>query len=90
MIVSTALFFIGELFPYKKYETNGLIEKLTMHTLGVYCMHYLLGNVLDIVFERFELTINRFLLCILIYIVAYILAHIIYILPWKETKQLVD
>ncbi len=90
ILVSSALFLVAELFPLEQGKCNRVIRALTMHTLGVYCMHYLIGNVLDIALERFGYNINRFLLCIMIYIIAYVFGCIIFSLPWQQSKQLVD
>lgn len=48
----------------------------TRYTMGIYCMHILVGRILVTVFKKLGFAINSFLLCGVIYVTSYIIASI--------------
>ncbi len=93
MIVSSALFFVALCFPWIPQE-NGIVLKIvriiTKHTLGIYCTHYLIGNILDIGLNKYSVSLDRFILCIAIYLIGYIFCLALSMFHVKWLNQLID
>ncbi len=92
MAISVSLFTFFYLLPIEEISehTEKVIKALTAHTLGIYCMHYLVGNVLNLGLEYLHININQIIFCIVLYVICYIIAMIISRIPNRFTKQLVD
>lgn len=92
MIISVSLLTFFYLLPIEKIsgQTENVIKALTAHTLGIYCMHYLVGNILKMGLEYLHISINQIVFCIMLYVICYIIAMIISKIPNRFVKQLVD
>ena len=55
-------------FPYMIKRALIVIEK---HTLGIYCMHYIVGNTAQMILSLVHISINPMAYCVLIYIACY-------------------
>lgn len=62
----------------------------TKFTLGIYCSHRLIYGILEIVYELLAINISSLSRCLVTYIVCYVLSLIMYQLPSKTIKNLVD
>ncbi len=69
-----------------------IILVITKYTMGVYCMHRLVANVLILIFEKMQITMatNTFTFCILVYVVCYGISALLALIPLKLSKQLVE
>ena len=73
---------VAYLLPVKALHENFLhsIKFATRYTLGIYCMHILVGKVLGLLFLRCGVDVNKFMFCIMIYGVcfgiSFLLSHI--------------
>lgn len=86
--VSICFFLLNfDAFPYMIKRALIVIEK---HTLGIYCMHYIVGNTAQMILSLVHISINPMAYCVLIYIVCYIIATMISKVPSKYIQQLVD
>ena len=92
MIVSVSLFTFFYLLPIETIpeKTAKTIKKVTAHTLGIYCMHYLVGNILNLGLDRLHISSNQILFCAGLYVVCYGVAMVISKIPSIFVKQLVD
>ena len=63
---------------------------VSRYTLGVYCMHNLIGKLLTSVFNKFGIIFDGFLLCIVIYILCYGIAWGISKIPNRHLRMLVS
>ena len=80
------------LIPFEKLpeKLKTVLRFLTKYTLGIYCMHLGLGKILNIYFEKMSQKINNFILCIIIYILGFIISFLLDRIPSKWAKQLVE
>ena len=58
-----------------------IIERATRYTMGIYCMHRLVSTILNVIIAKtkIQISINSFGICILIYVLSYLLS-------WLGTK----
>lgn len=80
------------LFPVEKNQRKSLavIAFITKFTLGIYCMHLLVGRVFDAVLAVYNTIFNRFLFCILVYVFCFLISFIVSKFPLKYIRMLVD
>lgn len=86
------LFIIFVLLPIqisdeKTYKTT---VYLTKFTLGSYCAHRLVYGIMEIVYELLHLSVPNFSKCLITYLMCYIMSVIIYQIPNKYVRYLVD
>ena len=83
---------IAYYFPFQKFPQiiQNLIVVLTKYTLGIYCMHRLVGKCMILVFERMGIEVGTFAMCICIYILCYGFSALISHIPTKMAKHLVE
>ena len=67
-----------------------VIAFITKFTLGIYCMHLLVGRVFDAVLAVYNTIFNRFLFCILVYVFCFLISFIVSKFPLKYIRMLVD
>lgn len=67
-----------------------IIQYITKFTLGIYCIHRLIAFVVNKTLYMYEININNFTLCIIIYIISFSTSFIIYKLSPRYFKQLVE
>ncbi|MBQ8969834.1 MAG: acyltransferase [Lachnospiraceae bacterium] len=66
-------------------------KKLGRITLGVYCIHNMIGNILEeLVGPRIGYDMNSFAGCILIFVLSIVCAALISLLPFPFAKKLVE
>lgn len=53
------------------------LDTITSYTLGIYCMHNMLGQIITHILDKVSISINGFVLCICIYFLSYISSLII-------------
>lgn len=73
---------------YLPVSIKKIILVITDYSLGIYCSHRLIETLLKTFVPN--LAIQSFERCILIYILSYLLCHIIYSIPNKYFKSLVN
>lgn len=80
------------LLDFKKFPKKIMVilHVLEAHTLGVYCLHYVVGNVLLVIIGKNRVSLNQYVLCILIYLVCFLFAKAISRIPIKAVQNLVD
>ena len=69
---------------------KSVIKWITSFTLGVFCMHLVLGPFLEMVFIALSLEIKTGIIGVVTYLVCYLISFLIYLIPCKYTKQLVS
>lgn len=60
------------------------ISFLSPYTLGIYCMHYLIGDLMTLTVKE-----PSFLMCIFIFVICYVISIIINYIPIKSIKMLI-
>lgn len=70
-----ALFYAMPLFKLPA-PILAVIEKATRYTMGIYCMHRLIATILNVIVTKakINISINSFGICILIYVLCYLLS----------------
>ena len=71
-------------------KVEELIVKISRYTLGIYCMHVLIGECIILFLSNHKIEINRFLIGIVIFILCYILCYGIVKIPIKGIKNIVS
>lgn len=72
--------------PIKKCKITTYINYLATHTLGIYCMHNVIGEWI----ENLYIPDPRIMLSIIIYVVCLVLAIVISLVPIKFVKMMVQ
>ena len=67
-----------------------IILLLSKYTLGIYCMHKLVGIILDNIMNRYNIEINSCILCLIIYIICYCIAIVMAKIPIKICRDIVE
>ena len=71
-------------------KAKRIIEIISRYTLGIYCMHFIVGRVVAKGFQHFGFEENMFAICICIYVLCYILSMIIARIPDGWGRKIVD
>lgn len=79
-------------FPFGKipFKIRLMIKFITKYTLGIYCMHNLIGLFLNLILPRIGVKVDNFIICIFIYVIAFYTSFIMCKLSPKFLKQLVE
>ena len=80
------------LIPLEKLpqKVKNILKFLTQYTLGIYCMHRIIADFLKLIFSKLDISIDSFLLCIITYICGFFVSFLMYKIPTKFFKQLVN
>ena len=80
------------LLPMEKASEGlkSVIGAIIPHTLGIYCMHYLVGNLMSIVFEKMHIGINGLAFCVMLYVICFLVGTLISVIPSKHIQRLID
>lgn len=89
LMIAIILFTITIYIPLEKLPVKFqiMILKISRYTLGIYCMHNLVGRILSGIFGTNG---KSFLTCCAIYIICYAFSYIICKFPLKWCRQLVE
>lgn len=87
LLVITAVLLPLDNLPEKIKKAALTISK---YTLGIYCMHRMVGRLIGFVFEKMGVKAYTFLMCVVIYILCYFISFIIANIPGKLCRQLVE
>jgi hypothetical protein len=71
-------------------KSKQIVRHIVKFTLGVYCMHWLVGLMLNVLFAGIGMKIDSFILCVLIYICSYSISFIMCMFSSKYFKLLVE
>ena len=63
---------------------------LSRHTMGIYCMHRMTGNLLRTFFPRLGLNTDSFSFCLLIYLLSWLACEVLSRMPWRWMRELAD
>lgn len=80
------------LFPFDKFlnrKLTNLIHNLSKYSLGIYCIHLLVGYIVNELNAKYNIVGGTLRKCILIYIVSMILSYIITLIPNETVKKMV-
>ena len=69
---------------------KNIIKWITSFTLGVFCMHVVIGRYVEWVFVRFSLTTYNIWMVLVTYIVCYLISFLIWLIPNKFVRQIVN
>lgn len=70
-----------------------MIIYMTCCTMDIYCMHFLTGRILTLVYIRIGKTPGTFKFCVLVWITCYLIPHILSQLPggiYKRDGELIS
>lgn len=86
IIFSILMIAIAYLIPQRWFvePMKKCISFLSPYTLGIYCMHYLIGDLMTLKVKE-----PSFLMCIFIFVICYVLSIIINQIPIKSIKMLI-
>lgn len=87
VFIFLAALFVSDISVNKCIEN--LIIKASQYTLGIYCMHVLIGECFLAVFNIYEIHIDEFIMCILILGVSYLFSIGIDKIPIKKSGNIV-
>lgn len=86
IIFSILMIAIAYLIPQRWFvePIKKSISFLSPYTLGIYCMHYLIGDLMTLTVKE-----PSFLMCIFIFVICYVISIIINYIPIKSIKMLI-
>ena len=92
MFASIIIFTIFYWLPLSKLSGKilTLIQYISSHTLGIYCMHMMIGRGMVKIFKYLGWEILTFAMCVTIYLLCFFLADIIVKLPITWSRKVVD
>lgn len=70
-------------------KAEAAIKFLTSYTLGIYCMHTLAYPFVVAAVKRVNPGMDSFFICVLTYLLCFVVAHLIAKIPWKHASMLV-
>lgn len=90
--ISVLLVVFAMLLPFHKAPEGirRVIMTLSRYTLGIYCMHRLVAYFVYLIYDKIGLEKYTFSMCILIYIICYIISAVIAKIPVKWCRLLVE
>jgi len=77
-------------FEYLPEVFLRILRTLTKYTLGIYCMHMAIGKLLNFILNKTNVTIDSFLVCIIIYVLGYFISYFMSKIPTKYVRDLVN
>lgn len=92
ILIGVSLFILFYLLPFNKMPTvlSTSILVCSKYTLGIYCMHRLIGFILNKLFLFLGFPKLTFAGCIVIYICSYFVSFVIAHMPTKIGKKIVE
>lgn len=92
IVIATLIFLLAAIIPFEKLpETvKRLIYILSKFTFGIFCVHDGVGRCVNFVLCKLGLPYNTFSECIIIFLICYIVCGLIWLIPCKYAKQLVE
>lgn len=85
LITAVCLTTIAYIIRFPQFiQKNNCIKYVTKYTLGIYCMHRLVGNICEELFTILGVPVGNFLYCIMIYICCYIISAVIARIPYMR------
>lgn len=88
LLIFGIFLFVSDIPISKKGEK--IIIKISQYTLGIYCMHVLVGESLNLFLEIQKISIDKFRIGVTIFVLSYILSWGISKLPIKGIKSFVS
>lgn len=92
IVVASIIFVVMAILPMDNiWEYIGKVVKfLSKYSFGVYCVHVIVGKVLEKFMVNYGLQMNQFAECIVIFGICYIVVYLISLVPLKLCRQLVS
>ena len=88
LLVITA--FTNPLNFIENFTFKTVVKWVTSFTLGVFCIHLVLGRFVELMFISFSWEIKTTAIVFVTYALSYLLSLLIYLIPNKYTKMLVS
>lgn len=89
-VFSLGIFNIFYSLPEVFLKNKNVIRIITKYTMGIYCIHNLVGRIIVQLLRMVGLSINDFGLCFLIYLLSYFCCLLINAVPNRYIKRLVN
>lgn len=91
IIVSICVFLLFYFIPMRRIPGRvvKIIIELSRYTLGVYCIHIMIGTTLLNIFERANLKLNSVFLCCIIYMIGQLFSKIVVMISGSKLELLV-
>lgn len=83
---------IAIIIPINEIFSSGIIsiiDKTTDYTMGIYCVHRMIGKFLFILLKKLGFRSGTFFSCLLVYMISYLLCALIDKIPSKTAKYLI-
>ncbi len=85
LFITIAYFVPFQMLPLK---IKKILLFMSQYTMGIYCMHRLVAYFLMEIYERLSFQTKTFYMCIVIYVVSFILCFCFVQIPVRKVKQL--
>ena len=82
--------FVNPINFVKNAKALSIIKVITSFTLGIFCIHSIVGLYIELAWVQWGFEAHNFLVSLLIYLVSYVVCFLIYLIPCKYTKLLVE
>lgn len=91
IILAISVVILFYIIPFEKMHESicNIIVKSSKYAMGIFCMHYIVGKILNYIYLKMQFNINTFVECIIIYAICIIISFLISKIPAKFCKKLV-
>ena len=94
MLTSTAFITVSYFIPYSSGRISSIIHRIigmvSRYTMGIYCLHNIVGTIcVYIALRMYPAIVNSLLMCFIIFLLSYIMSFVIAKLPFRFVKQIV-
>ena len=63
---------------------------LSQYTMGIYCMHFMVGRIMKIVCAKIGMPSETFTFCVLVWIICYLISYLLSLIPGNYMEQIVN
>ena len=63
---------------------------LSRYTMGIYCMHFMVGRIMKIIYGKMGLRSETFTFCVFIWIACYLFSYLLSLIPGNYMKRIVN
>ncbi len=67
-----------------------VIHEITRYTMGIYCVHNLIGRILNQIFLILNIDVDKLLFCLFVYILSYGCCAVMDCIKCKYIRQIID
>lgn len=88
VLIFLVCLFVSDIIISAKVEK--IIIKLSQYTMGIYCIHILIGECLILILDVYSIVINGFYRAVIVCIISYIICWGLVKIPIKRIRNIIQ